>query len=64
MGIASASTGAVATTERDSASIGTVLESGAAAGSEAGAAWRTLIGMYGVGVEGPDGTIREGVAMT
>jgi hypothetical protein len=49
--------------ERDSASIGTVLEAGAAAGSEAGAVWRTSIGLDGVGVEGPDGSIRGCVAM-
>jgi hypothetical protein len=64
MGRASALTGAVTLTERDSASIGTVLEVGSAAGSEVGAAYRTSIGLEGVGVEGPDSAICEGVAMT
>jgi hypothetical protein len=64
MSRASALTGAVTLTERDSASIGTVLEVGSAAGSEVGDAYRTSIGLEWVGVEGPNGAIREGVVMT
>jgi hypothetical protein len=63
-GIAIASNGAVMRTAGDSASIGTGMEVVAAAGFEDGAAGRISIGLNVVGVEGPDGAIRGGDAIT